>query len=119
MQAVRKMAAKRFDPPKPRGPNQGRRRIRSFRKVTSGVSKTELPRANSQIGFDNDQDGQSVGMTSSGAGDGYSNGPPVGLGISPMGMSGYPPHEMRYLAYKHAKWSLRIRKEVSPASYNL
>ena len=105
------MAAKRYDPPKPR---MSIRRVRSIKNVSkggaaagaNGAAKAELPRATSVVAMAEDD-----AMTVQGAEMGSFNGPPIGL-PSTGGLSGYPPHEMRYLTYKHARWSLRVRKEV-------
>ncbi len=94
------MAAKRYDPPKPR---MSIRRVRSFK---GGQSKVKLPRATSAADLEGDED---IEMKADTAGP---TGPPIGLAPTGTSMSGYPPHEMRYLAYKHARWSLRVRKEV-------
>ncbi|VDM05392.1 unnamed protein product [Schistocephalus solidus] len=104
LQAVRKMAAKRFDPPRPRAVRAISRRTRSFKKP----SKAQLPSVTNLPGF---TDGElDMGFTDT---DQSAVGPPVGLGTAPMGSAnGYPPHEMRYLSYKHCRWSLRVRKEL-------
>uniref|UniRef100_A0A5K3EUU6 Myosin motor domain-containing protein n=2 Tax=Mesocestoides corti TaxID=53468 RepID=A0A5K3EUU6_MESCO len=100
LQAVRKMAAKRYDPPKPR---MSIRRGRSFK---GNQSKVKLPRATSVMAMNDDED------VTVNADPSLSSGPPIGLPPTSGPLSGYPPHEMRYLTYKHARWSLRVRKEL-------
>ncbi|KAL7065008.1 hypothetical protein AAHC03_05159 [Spirometra sp. Aus1] len=104
LQAVRKMAAKRFDPPRPRAVRSASRRTRSFKKP----SKAQLPSVTPVPGLADGELDLGFADTDQGA-----VGPPVGLGTAPMGsVNGYPPHEMRYLSYKHSRWSLRVRKEL-------
>ncbi|VUZ40861.1 unnamed protein product [Hymenolepis diminuta] len=106
LQAVRKMAAKRYDPPK---------RLTSIRRTRSikapsgsgGPSAAKLPRATSAVPMDHDEEG--IVMQNGAA---APPGPPIGLPHTGGSLSGYPPHEMRYLTYKHARWSLRVRKEL-------
>lgn len=112
LQAVRKMAAKRYDPPKPR---TSVRRMRSIKAPAGGggPSAAKLPRAASVAPMDDDEDGFAI-QNDAAAPPGLPVGLPAGLPGSGSSLSGYPPHEMRYLTYKHARWSLRIRKEVGP-----
>lgn len=101
------MAAKRYDPPKPR---TSIRRTRSIKAPSGsgGPSAAKLPRATSAVPMDNDEEG--IVMQNGAA---APPGPPIGLPHTGSSLSGYPPHEMRYFTYKHARWSLRVRKEVT------
>ncbi|EUB55542.1 Myosin-XV [Echinococcus granulosus] len=105
LQAVRKMAAKRYDPPKQRMSIRRKRSVKGSG-GGSGPSKVKLPRAASVLAMDEDE-GVTVQADNS-----VPSGPPIGLPGTTGTLSGYPPHEMRYLTYKHARWSLRVRKEL-------
>ncbi|CDS42665.1 myosin XV [Echinococcus multilocularis] len=105
LQAVRKMAAKRYDPPKQRMSIRRKRSVKGSG-GGSGASKVKLPRAASVLAMDEDE-GVTVQADNS-----VPSGPPIGLPGTTGTLSGYPPHEMRYLTYKHARWSLRVRKEL-------
>lgn len=110
LQAVRKMAAKRYDPPKQRMSIRRKRSVKGSGGGSgggSGPSKVKLPRAASVVAMDEDE-GVTVQADASAP-----PGPPIGLPGTAGALSGYPPHEMRYFTYKHARWSLRVRKEVT------
>lgn len=77
-----------------------------MRSTKPGQSKVKLPRANVDDIMGGDEDAEIKGDSTG------PSGPPIGLPVPGGSSSGYPPHEMRYLTYKHARWSLRVRKEV-------
>lgn len=104
------MAAKRYDPPKQRMSIRRKRSVKGSGGGSgggSGPSKVKLPRAASVVAMDEDE-GVTVQADASAP-----PGPPIGLPGTAGALSGYPPHEMRYFTYKHARWSLRVRKEVT------
>ncbi|VDM22498.1 unnamed protein product [Hydatigera taeniaeformis] len=112
LQAVRKMAAKRYDPPKQRMSIRRKRSVKGSAGSgggSGGLSKVKLPRAASVAALDEDE-GVTVQADASAP-----PGPPIGLPGAAGTLTGYPPHEMRYFTYKHARWSLRVRKELSNA----
>ena len=105
------MAAKRYDPPKQRMSIRRARSIKGAGGSAGGAgggvpSKVKLPRAASVVPMEEDE---GATMPTDAA---APPGPPIGLSSTGASLSGYPPHEMRYLTYKHARWSLRVRKEV-------